>query len=150
GYNWGAKKMDRVFQTFKLTILCTTIVSTLGFLLCMIFPAGIAAAFTSNQEMIDLTSHGMRIYMIAFPIVGFQIATSNFFQSIGKAKIAIFLSLSRQLLCLLPFLAIFPLFWGLDGVWASISASDLLASLLTAGVLIYYRKMWSKNYQLKV
>lgn len=145
GYNYGAGLMDRVVQAFKMTVYWATAVSVSGFLLTMIFPVQIARAFTYDRQLISLTSTGMRILMSAFPLVGFQIVTSNFFQSIGKAKIAILLSMSRQVICLIPFILVFPVFWGLNGVWAASPASDLASSTLTAVILLYYYKRMKKQ-----
>ncbi|MDQ7825346.1 MAG: MATE family efflux transporter [Candidatus Eremiobacteraeota bacterium] len=145
GYNYGAGLLDRVVQAFKMTVLWATVISMAGFLVTVLFPVQIARAFTNDPHLINLTSSGMRIFMMAFPIVGFQIVTSNFFQSIGKAKIAIILSLSRQVICLIPFVLIFPIYWRLNGVWAASPASDMVSSLLTAGILFYYYRKLKKN-----
>jgi Na+-driven multidrug efflux pump len=135
GYNYGARQIPRVVKTFKLTILAGTGVTCFGFLLAEIFPRAISSAFTNNNELIDLAITGLRISLIMFPIVGFQIVTSNFFQSIGKAKVSIFLSLTRQVLLLIPALLILPRIWGLNGVWLSIPVADFTASLLAFFVL---------------
>ncbi|MDR3046681.1 MAG: MATE family efflux transporter [Bacteroidales bacterium] len=145
GYNFGAEKMDRVIKTLKLTILWSTGISTLGFFLAELFPTHIAHAFTIDPTMIQLTSQGLIISMIAFPIVGFQIVASNFFQAIGKAKLAIFNSLSRQLLFLIPLLFIFPIFWELNGVWISIAISDCIASLVSTLLLVLFLKKVKKG-----
>jgi putative MATE family efflux protein len=140
GYNYGAGLMDRVVKAFKITLACSTAVSVMGFLMAVLFPSQIAGAFTHDSQLMSLTSSGMRIIMIAFPLVGFQVVTSNFFQSIGKAKVAIILSLSRQVICLIPFVLIFPLFWGLNGVWTASPASDMTSSILAAAILFYYHR----------
>lgn len=135
GYNFGAHQIPRVIRTFKLTLFAGTCVVCFGFIVAEIFPALIASAFTSNDELIDLATTGMRLNLIMFPIVGFQVVTSNFFQSIGKAKVSIFLTLTRQVLFLIPALLILPLFFGLNGVWLSAPLADFTASLLTFFVL---------------
>ncbi|SDC65617.1 MATE family efflux transporter [Williamwhitmania taraxaci] len=135
GYNYGANQMPRVIRTFKLTILAGTIVTCFGFLLAELFPHLIASAFTTNKELIDMAANGMRLTLMMFPIVGFQVVTSSFFQSIGKAKISIFLSLTRQLLFLIPALYFLPRYWGLNGVWLSGPVADFTSSLLTMVVL---------------
>lgn len=135
GYNFGANKRDRVFQVFKSTIIAGTCVTTLGFLVCEILPHQIASAFTQNQKLIDMAVVGMRINMMIFPIVGFQMVTSTFFQSIGRARISIYLSLSRQVLFLIPALLVIPYFWGLNGVWIAVPIADFTSSLLTLIVL---------------
>ncbi len=135
GYNYGANQMPRVIRTFKLTILAGTIVTCFGFLLAELFPHLIASAFTTNKELIDMAANGLRLTLMMFPIVGFQVVTSSFFQSIGKAKISIFLSLTRQLLFLIPALYFLPRYWGLNGVWLSGPVADFTSSLLTMVVL---------------
>ena len=110
------------------------------------FPKLIASAFTTNSELIDLAANGMRLNLIMFPIVGFQIVTSNFFQSIGKAKISIFLSLTRQVLFLIPALLILPHFLGLNGVWLGGPTADIISSLLTLFVLLWQIKKLEKSH----
>jgi putative efflux protein, MATE family len=141
GYNWGAKQHDRAIEAFRLTIYYATAVSVIGFIAAECFPGFIARWFTDSQELIDITTKGMRIYVICLSLVGFQVVTTNFFQSIGKAGISIFLSMTRQLLFLTPLLLLFPPLFGLDGVWFATPAADLIAALVTAGVLWYY---WQK------
>lgn len=135
GYNYGAMQYDRVKHVFKLTVIAGTAISTIGFLLGEIFPRQISSLFTSNHELIGLSTNGMRIAVMMFPIVGIQMVTSSFFQSIGKAWISIFLSLSRQVLLLIPLVIILPHYFGLNGVWYSMPLSDLVSSLLTVLVL---------------
>jgi putative MATE family efflux protein len=137
GYNFGAKLYDRVTLSLKYTLLLATGVTTLGFVTGMFFPHLVALMFTSDKELTDLVVNGMRIVVTFFPVIGFQVVTANFFQSIGMPKKAIFLSLTRQVLFLLPFLLIFPHFYGLDGVWASMPAADFMASLISAFLLVH-------------
>ena len=110
GYNFGASQHNRVNRVLKLTILLATGVMMVGFLICELFPHAVASVFTRDKNLIDLVVPGLRIVMILFPIVGFQMVTSNFFQSIGMAGKAIFMSLTRQVLFLLPCLLILPSF----------------------------------------
>ncbi|MDR1345159.1 MAG: MATE family efflux transporter [Bacteroidales bacterium] len=138
GYNWGAKQISRVVKTFMMTLLFASFITSLGFLVAMLAPRQIAHAFNNDESLIELTANGMRLYMLAFPIVGFQMVTSYFFQSIGKARISIWLSLSRQVLCLIPLLFLLPLFWKLNGVWLASAASDLISSIITGGVLLHF------------
>jgi putative MATE family efflux protein len=140
GYNYGARKRDRVIEVYKLTTIAATCITTFGFALAILFPNTIVSAFTNNEEMKDLASTALKIVLFAFPIVGFQVVTSNFFQSIGRAKLAIFLSLSRQLIFLIPGLLIFPHFFGLKGVWIAMPAGDFCASLVTLAVIMWQRK----------
>ena len=130
GYNFGAKLYDRVNKALKLTIIYATCVTTFGFLVGMLAPNLVVGIFTSDAELTELSATGLRITVMFFPIIGFQMVTSNFFQSIGMAGKAIFLSLTRQMLILLPCLLILPHFFGVAGVWYSMPVSDLLASLI--------------------
>lgn len=141
GYNFGARLYDRVNKVLKLTIVYATAVTTFGFLVGMLVPDLVVGIFTSDAELIELSSKGLRITVMFFPIIGFQMVTSNFFQSIGMAGKAIFLSLTRQMLILLPCLLILPHFFGVAGVWYSMPVSDVLASLIALVMLvIQFRK----------
>lgn len=146
GYNFGALKIDRVKQTLRLGIISGVVITSSGFLICELFPHAVSALFTDNDELIGLAVEGIRIMVIMFPIVGAQIVISNFFQSIGKVKISIFLSLTRQLLYLLPCLLLFPHWWGLDGVWVSIPVADVLAFVTAVVSLMIYIKKVSKQH----
>lgn len=141
GYNFGAKLYDRVNKVLKLTIIYATCVTTFGFLVGMLAPNLVVGIFTSDAELTELSATGLRITVMFFPIISFQMVTSNFFQSIGMAGKAIFLSLTRQMLILLPCLLILPHFFGVAGVWYSMPVSDLLASLIALVMLVYqFRK----------
>lgn len=136
GYNFGAKRYERVNKVLKLTIVYATAVTTLGFLVGMLVPDLVVGVFTSDAELIDISARGLRIVVMFFPVIGFQMVTSNFFQSIGMAGKAIFLSLTRQMLILLPCLLVLPRFFGVAGVWYSMPVSDLLASLIALVMLV--------------
>jgi putative MATE family efflux protein len=141
GFNYGARNIGRVKQVVKLTIAWATICTTVGTIAGVLFPRTITTIFTTDTELIHIAEHGLRIVFIGFPIVGFQIVAANFFQSIGMASRAIIQSVLRQMVLLLPFLLIFPLFWGTTGIWASMPASDILASLVSA---ILIASEWKK------
>lgn len=145
GYNFGAHQIPRVIRAFKLTILAATCVTCFGFLLAEVFPKLIASAFNKDSELIRLAVIGLRLNLMMFPVVGFQIVTSSFFQSIGKAKISIFLSLTRQVLFLIPAILILPHFWGLKGVWLGAPVADFTSSLLTLLVLQWQIKKLHKT-----
>lgn len=132
GYNYGAKNYKRVKHALKLAILAATAITTTGFILIQVFPKQIISLFNKDPELIAIGSHGIRIYLFMLPIIGFQIVSSNYFQAIGKAKISIFLGLSRQVILLIPLLFILPRLFGLDGVWLSGPSSDVIASIITA------------------
>ena len=146
GYNFGAQKIDRVKQTLKLGIVSGVVITSSGFFICELFPHAVSAIFTDSDHLIDLAVDGLRITVIMFPFVGAQIVIGNFFQSIGKAKISIFLSLTRQLLYLLPCLLLFPNWWGLKGIWISMPVSDALAFITAVVSLIIYIKKVSKQH----
>ncbi len=141
GYNYGAKLYDRVFKTLRLTIFCAVAATTAGFLCGELIPRQIASVFgdTSTalgRELVDIAAHGMRIVMLWFPFVGFQIVASNFFQCIGKPHKAIVMSMTRQVLFLVPLLLFLPDLYGSDGVWFSMPIADCAATIL-AGALLY-------------
>ncbi len=136
GYNFGARQFDRVTRVLSLTILAATVVTTAAFLVGVFIPELVARAFTTDEELVRQAGHGLCLLVLAFPIVGFQMVTVNFFQSIGMAKKSIFLSLTRQLLFLIPLLLVLPQFYGQTGVWMAAPISDTLSSLL-AGWMLY-------------
>lgn len=135
GYNYGARLYPRVLQVTRLTMLCGVGVATLGFLLCEFMPEWIVRMFTTDADLIAKSVYGLRIVFAAFPLVGFQMVSTNFFLSIGMSKKAIFLSLTRQMLFLLPGLLILPPLLGTLGVWISMPISDTVAFLATAVLL---------------
>lgn len=140
GYNFGAQKTNRVKQALHLGIISGIIITTSGFIICELFPYTVSTIFTNNDELIKLAAEGIRIAVLMFPVVGAQIVITNFFQSIGKAKISIFLSLTRQLFYFLPFLLLLPSKWGLKGIWASMPISDFLAFITAVTILIIYKR----------
>ena len=144
GYNYGAKQYPRVTKVLKITIYAATIVTTTGFLMGMFIPRLAVSIFTTHEELVRISAKGLRIVVMFFPIVGFQMVTSNFFQSIGMASKAIFLSVSRQVLILIPCLLILPQFYGQLGVWISMPISDLIASLIAGTMLWWQFKQFRK------
>ncbi|MDR2424638.1 MAG: MATE family efflux transporter [Prevotellaceae bacterium] len=142
GFNYGAGNYRRVTEVTRLTIICAISVATLGFLVCELFPDAILHLFTSHTALLDEARYGLRIVFIVFPIVGFQMVASNFFMSIGQSKMAIFLSLTRQVLFLIPCLLLLPRFLEITGIWISIPVADSVSSIVTALVLFRYMKRW--------
>ena len=140
GYNYGAENYDRMFRCLWLTIGASTVILFAGWTLSMIFPAHIARIFTTDQTLIEMSARGIRLNMLVFFVVGSQAVITNFFQCIGKVKVSIFLSLSRQLTLLIPMAYIFPMFWGLDGVWYSMAASDFSSFAMTLPLLWWYMR----------
>lgn len=149
GYNYGSQQIDRLMEVLKLSIITATCIMTVGWLIAMFLPYYCARMFTTDTTLIAMSIHAIRINMLLFPIIGFQMVVTNFFQCIGKVQISIFLSLSRQLLFLLPLLAILPLFWGVDGVWYSLPASDLTAAIVAAKIMQIYMKKIKRQIQQK-
>jgi putative MATE family efflux protein len=146
GYNYGAEKFDRMFRCLWLTIAVSTGILLVGWTLSMLFPMQIARVFTADDTLIAMSARGIRLNMLVFFVVGSQAVITNFFQCIGKVKISIFLSLSRQLILLIPMAYFFPLLMGLDGVWYSMAASDFGSFAMTIPLLFWYmKKLKTKN-----
>lgn len=142
GYNYGAQRFDRLMRVLNLSIVAATVIMCTGWLIAMLLPYYCARLFTTDAVLIQMSVKAIRIVMMMFPFIGFQMVVTNFFQCIGKVKVSIFLSLSRQLLMLLPLLGILPLVWGIDGVWASMPASDFGAAFVAFFVMtVYMRKL---------
>ena len=144
GYNFGAQQYDRVLRVLRLTIICAVCITTTGFLVGEFAPHLAVSLFTTDEELIRLSVEGMRIVFICFPIIGFQMVATNFFQSIGMAGKAIFMSLSRQLLFLMPGLLFLPHFFevstpwdGSWGVWCAMPVSDLMATVVAFFMLTH-------------
>ena len=147
GYNFGAKLYHRVTEVTRLTMRWAVGVASVGFLLCQLTPEVIIGLFTTDQELIDIASKGLHIVFAVYPIVGFQMVATNFFMSIGMSRKAIFLSLTRQLIFLIPCLIILPPLMGQIGVWISIPIADVLAASVTAFMLIRQFKKFKMERQ---
>ncbi len=147
GYNYGAQRYDRMLRVFYLTAGLATAVTTLLFLLGEIVPEAMIRIFSKDEELISIAIPGLRIVVSVFFFVGYQMVTGNFFTSIGMAKTAIFLSLTRQVLYLIPLLLLLPYFWGIDGVWWSCAISDALACLTSITVLYIYIRRFRREHK---
>lgn len=145
GYNYGAKRPDRVKKALTLTIFWGTLVTTFGFVICEFFPETVAMAFTTEPVLIEQSAWAMRVMSAFMPLIGFQLVTTNFFQSIGMVNKSIFLSLTRQVLLLIPLLLVLPLFFGEKGVWYSMPISDAIAAVLTIVMLAIQFKEWKRE-----
>lgn len=142
GYNYGANHWTRVKKTLSIGLIAGILITTIGWCACEFFPHYISNLFTNDNTLKEIAINGFRIFFMFFPIVGGQIIVQNFFQSIGKPKISIFLSLTRQLIFLVPFLIILPHYLGINGVWISVAAADILAIVVAAFTLwIQMRKL---------
>jgi putative MATE family efflux protein len=132
GFNYGAGLYCRVKETAVKAIRYGTLVATGGWLICMLIPGLVISIFNhDNMELRESGVMGLRIYCAVLPVIGFQIIASSYFQAIGKAKLATFLSLLRQIIILLPLILLLPKFWGVEGVWIANPISDLVAAVIT-------------------
>ena len=145
GYNYGAMKFDRMMRVLKYAVICGTCVTTVGFIVGQFFPEQCVRLFTSDETLISLSVHAMRLTTVSFPIIGFQMVVANFFQSIGKAKVSVFLSLSRQLVFLIPMLLVLPTLYGVDGVWYSMPVADTISALVTAIIMYLFMRKINKQ-----
>lgn len=144
GFNYGAGNQDRVRETFRFVIIAATVITSIGAVCSVFFPGAFVRAFTTDGELKGIAENGLIISMSVFFIVGSQIVISQFFQSIGIAWKAMFLSLSRQCLYLIPSILFLPTIFGLDGVWMASPFSDVLAAL-TAWVFLWYHMKTTKE-----
>ena len=149
GYNYGARQMSRVYEVLKKTLLYATVVLTIGFLIGELCPGLVVAIFTDDPELVEKSIRGMRLVVGMFPLVSLSMVIGNFFQSIGKPKQAIFLSLSRQLIFLIPSLWLLPLFFDIAGVWVSFMVSDFLASVVAVILLLNFIRKNKPHEQLQ-
>lgn len=145
GYNYGAQKYDRMLRCLWIAIAVGTCILLFGWTLSMLFPWQIARIFTTSPTLLTLAARGIRLDMMVFFVVASQAVITNFFQCIGKVKISIFLSLTRQLFMLLPLAYLLPSYWGLDGVWYAMPISDFLSFFMTIPFLLWYIRKF-KNY----
>lgn len=140
GYNYGAKRMDRVTECFKLAAVINSVVTIIGFSLAMLIPDRILSFFANSPQMMEVGKSAFRIVFWGFALVGFQITVTQFFQSLGYGHKALFMSLTRQLLFLLPGLLLLPCSFGLDGVWMASPIADWGAVLVAVGMVVYHYK----------
>ncbi len=150
GYNYGAEQYDRMLRVLNYSMVAATCIMTVGWLVGELMPKACARLFTTDEQLIDIAARGIRINMILFPMIGSQAVITNFFQSIGMAKISIFLSLSRQMIYLLPLLVILPPLMGVDGVWWSLPISDALAFVTTWIIMIRYMRNFKRQHKERV
>ena len=147
GFNYGADKWDRVKRTLYIGIWIGVGITLMGFAITESFPDTISGMFTDDATLTTIARDGFRIYFIFFPVVGAQIVIQNFFQSIGKPQISIFLSLTRQLLFLLPLLLILPRYFGVKGVWASLCGSDLIAFIVAMVTMLVMMRRLNRHFK---
>ncbi len=137
GYNYGAGNIARVKETLRLAIITATFISTASWAVIHAAPEVIVKTFIAgNDEILALGVQGMHLFLLMLPIVGFQVVAGSYFQSVGKASTAIFLTLLRQVIVLIPLLLLLPPRWGLTGVWIAGPISDTVAALCCASMLV--------------
>lgn len=145
GYNYGAQQYGRMMRVVKLSIITALCIMLTGWTLAMFAPYYCARMFTKDPELIKGSIKAIKIIMMMYPFIGCQMVITNFFQCIGKVKISIFLSLSRQLLFLLPLLILLPNFYGINGVWASMPTSDLISVIVAISIMTVYLRRFKKE-----
>lgn len=138
GFNYGAKNYNRVKEVTKASIITTTILSSIGFLILMLFPNQLLSVFTTDKNLISTASMALKIIILFLPLIGIQVIGATMFQAIGKAFSSLILAMSRQIIFLIPLIYIMPTFFGINGVWISFPISDFLATLLTS-ILFYFQ-----------
>ena len=144
GYNYGAKKYDRVRKTYIYGLTCCTIILVLSAIFIQLFPEKAVGMFNNDPLLTNITISGMKLYLLSMPIIGIQMTASNYYQAVGKAKKAMFISLTRQIIFLIPAFLIFPKLFGLTGVWLAGPIADFLAILLS-GIVIFREMTSLKN-----
>ncbi len=148
-FNFGGKNFIRVKETLVISLIAATIISVIGFLAGELFPRAIIKLFNTNDsQLLEIGVKGLRIFLLALPLVGFQIITGNYFQSTGKAGLAALISLLRQVIVLLPVLLILPKYYGLEGVWFAGPIADTISAFVTFFFLL--REMRKLNAQIAV
>lgn len=140
-FNYGAKSYGRVKETLRIAIISATIISILAFICVETIPESIVKLFNSTDTgLLNFGIDGLRLALLALPVVGFQVVTGNFFQSMGNAKIAVLLTLLRQVIILIPLLFILPNYYGLQGIWMSMPISDFCSAIIVIFFLIHHWK----------
>ena len=147
GFNYGAKEYKRVKEALKLAIFGASVLCLFGFVMTQFFTVTLIKIFNSDPELIEVASSGMHLFLIMLPFIGFQIVSANYFQAVGKAKKAMFLSLLRQVIVLIPMLIIMPKLFGLKGVWISGPIADFTASVVTAIFLFNEMNHLNKSHE---
>jgi putative MATE family efflux protein len=148
GFNFGSKSVHRVKESLRISLIAASVIALVAFVIIEVFPGAIVKLFNDDSQVLyDISVNGIRLVILALPIVGFQVVASNFFQSVGKAKIATFATLFRQVILLIPLILIFPGFWGINGIWIAFPVADTLSALVVSFLLI---REWKHLDDLKV
>lgn len=146
GFNYGAKSVERVQEALRLSVIAATLIAVVSFIFIEATPGVLVRMFnTDSAELYNISVHGLRLVILALPLVGFQIVASHYFQAIGKAKISMFATLFRQVITLIPLLFILPGFWGITGIWLAYPISDSLSAMVVGVFLV---KEWQRLPQM--
>lgn len=146
GFNYGAKQYDRIKETLKKSVLFSTILAAVGYVIIRIWPYQIIGLFSKDDvALTQLTVHAMMVFFALLPLIGIQILCSSYFQAVGKPIQSTLLNLSRQVLLFIPLLLILPHFWGIEGVWRTAPIADSLSVLITSTVILYEMKKLPKS-----
>jgi putative MATE family efflux protein len=137
GFNFGAKQYDRVRKGLRLANLSATVIALTGFLIFFVFSEYIFRVFSSDPELITIGKIALRIFAVGLPLVGYQHIAISLFQALGKGRPALFLTLARQVLFLIPMVLILPRFFGLNGVWLSFPVTDVISFFVTFSMVAY-------------
>ena len=136
GFNYGAKSVERIKQTLRISLISATVIASVSFAFLEAFPGAIIKVFNNDSEVLfDIATRGLKLVILAFPIVGFQVVASNFFQAIGKAGLSMFATLFRQVIGLVPLIYILPVYFDIDGIWLSYPAADTLSAMMVGFLL---------------
>jgi Na+-driven multidrug efflux pump len=145
GYNYGAKNYGRVKEALKYAAIGATIITTTGFIAVELFPVQIMSVFNSSDlELLQMSSRGLRIFLSTLPMVGVAIICTNYYQAVAKAKLSMFLSLLRQVILLIPLVIFMPKFFGLDGVWMAQAIADVGTTITVVAFILYEMKHLKK------
>ncbi len=148
GFNFGAKSVKRVKDALRISVIAATAIAIGAFVLIEAMPGIIVKLFNNDSEKLyGLAVNGLHLVLLALPIVGFQVVASNFFQSVGKAKLAMFATLFRQVIALIPLLFILPGFLGINGIWIAFPLSDTISAIAVAWILV---REWKRLPEIKV
>ncbi|MCY6355563.1 MATE family efflux transporter [Clostridium sp. ZS2-4] len=151
GFNYGAKKMDRVKETVKLSLIGTTFMAVCGFLFSQIFATQIMGVFSTNTKFVQNGAAIMKVVVLMVPVIGIQIVGATLFQSIGKAIPSLILSLLRQVLLFIPLVIILPKYIGISGIWKSFPIADVGSTIFTALLMINeMKKITSEQEKLEL
>jgi Na+-driven multidrug efflux pump len=152
GYNYGARKFDRVKQAYSLAVIFATVIIVIGWITTRLFPQQLVYLFNKDEpELISFSVRAIQRNLIFLPVVGFQIVSSNYFQAVGKPNLSAFLGLSRQVLILIPALLILPKFFGLDGVISAGPLADITSAIITLiFIIVELRKLDKHNNEIVV